>query len=373
MSDPLVSVLIPAYNHEQYVRETIESVIAQTYKNIELIIVDDGSADETYEKICAMRNVCEQRFKRVVFETQKNQGVAITSNKTFSMANGEYLFLLASDDVLEKSAIEKGCRFLQKNQDYVCVLGDNSFINKDSEKCCVDKDKNIVKRVRDSQTAGCDRYKTYCEFSKAVLTPVSSERADYRNMDFVSYDDLMWGHWLPIGAMIRKYDALKALPFSVNTPLEDFYLMLQIVKFGKIKVLKDVFLKYRIHGNNACLNWNKIYLDNITTFAYEIYLTKIKYPIYFRTKYQLHMFEKVRVLYELNEKIANSARYIKHHPDIVNNGWVPIVYMLTQLYKNNKETQKKPNFLEKLMYKIWKWLGKTLQNRKIVLNISYEK
>ena len=60
----LVSVVIPAYNHEKYIQTTIESVIAQTYKNIELLILDDGSSDNTWNKIQEMREKCERRFVR---------------------------------------------------------------------------------------------------------------------------------------------------------------------------------------------------------------------------------------------------------------------------------------------------------------------
>ena len=62
--NPLVSVIIPAYNHEKYIKKAIESIINQTYENIELIIVDDGSDDFTWNKIQEMKPLCEKRFRR---------------------------------------------------------------------------------------------------------------------------------------------------------------------------------------------------------------------------------------------------------------------------------------------------------------------
>ncbi len=93
MSNPLVSVIIPAYNHENYVQECINSIIEQTYKNIELIIVDDGSKDSTWNKIQEMKAVCEKRFVRVHFETKENEGTCKTLNKLLSLAKGEFIYL----------------------------------------------------------------------------------------------------------------------------------------------------------------------------------------------------------------------------------------------------------------------------------------
>lgn len=72
--EALVSVIIPAYNHEQFIQETIGSIIAQTYENIELIVIDDGSKDSTWNKINELKETCEERFTRVHFETQENEG-----------------------------------------------------------------------------------------------------------------------------------------------------------------------------------------------------------------------------------------------------------------------------------------------------------
>ena len=76
---PLVSVVISAYNHENYIQETINSIIAQTYEKIELIIIDDGSIDLTFEKILEMENVCKERFINIIFKKQKNQGIGTTA------------------------------------------------------------------------------------------------------------------------------------------------------------------------------------------------------------------------------------------------------------------------------------------------------
>ena len=115
-NSPLVSVIIPAYNHEKYVQETVKSIINQTYKNIELIIIDDGSTDNTWQKIQEIKEECEKRFKRVFFETKKNEGTCKTLTKLISLTQGEFVYLIASDDRAKPKAIEKEVAFLKKNK-----------------------------------------------------------------------------------------------------------------------------------------------------------------------------------------------------------------------------------------------------------------
>lgn len=97
-----ISVIIPVYNTEKYLDKCLSSVVNQTFKNLEIIIVDDGSIDSSYE-IC-------QKFanqdKRIVLLQQSNQGQGFARNKALLKANGEYIFFLDSDDYLELDAFE---------------------------------------------------------------------------------------------------------------------------------------------------------------------------------------------------------------------------------------------------------------------------
>jgi len=92
----LISVIIPAYNAEKYISETIESVIAQTYTNWELLVIDDGSTDATTDIVRSFAG----RDERIhLYINEKNMGVARTRNRGFDLARGEYIALLDSDDV----------------------------------------------------------------------------------------------------------------------------------------------------------------------------------------------------------------------------------------------------------------------------------
>jgi glycosyltransferase involved in cell wall biosynthesis len=98
---PLVSILIPAYNAEQWIEDTIQSALQQTWAKNEIIIVDDGSKDQTL--------AVAQRFasKGVFVTTQINQGAAAARNKAFSICQGDYIQWLDADDLLAPDKIEK--------------------------------------------------------------------------------------------------------------------------------------------------------------------------------------------------------------------------------------------------------------------------
>ena len=130
MESPLVSVIIPVYNHEKYVQETIKSIINQTYKNIELLMLDDGSKDNSFAKTLELKEECEKRFVRVVMETKENEGTKATTNKLFELASGKYVYLIASDDLAKPNAIQKELEFLENNPDYVLAVGDDEVIDK---------------------------------------------------------------------------------------------------------------------------------------------------------------------------------------------------------------------------------------------------
>ena len=92
MPTSLVSVIIPTYNTARYVQESIDSVLEQDYPNIQLIVIDDGSTDETVD-------IIRRYGERVVLLTQQNQGAAAARNAGLAAAEGGYIAFLDSDDV----------------------------------------------------------------------------------------------------------------------------------------------------------------------------------------------------------------------------------------------------------------------------------
>lgn len=100
---PLISVIIPIYNLENYIAKCIESVISQTYGNIEIVLVNDGSTDNS-EEVCS-RYV--QNDERIIYLTKENGGPSSARNKGIEIAKGEYIFFVDGDDYLASDTLEK--------------------------------------------------------------------------------------------------------------------------------------------------------------------------------------------------------------------------------------------------------------------------
>jgi glycosyltransferase involved in cell wall biosynthesis len=115
IKNPLVSIIIPAYNAEKYIKGAIESALAQTYKNIEIVVVDDGSTDKTKDI------VKEFADKRIKYIYQKNSGVAITRNTGIKNSTGEYIAFLDADDYYFPKKIEEEIKFLEQNKKFDLV------------------------------------------------------------------------------------------------------------------------------------------------------------------------------------------------------------------------------------------------------------
>lgn len=113
----LVSVVIPSFNHSKYITDCIKSLIAQTYDNIELIIIDDGSSDNSRRMIEALRGECEKRFKRFEFRYRSNMGLCRTLNEGLDWLSGYFFAPMASDDIWDKDKIEKQVKLFKSRKD----------------------------------------------------------------------------------------------------------------------------------------------------------------------------------------------------------------------------------------------------------------
>lgn len=111
----VVSVIIPIYNAQNYLRECVSSIISQTYSNIQIILINDGSTDESW-KIC---KELEKIDSRIIAVTQENGGVSVARNTGLSMATGKWIMFVDPDDALDKKIIEKLLNKLDKETDIV--------------------------------------------------------------------------------------------------------------------------------------------------------------------------------------------------------------------------------------------------------------
>ena len=211
MEEKLVSIVMPTYNCEKFIGNTIESVINQTYKNWELIIVDDCSTDNTKQLVDCYKEK-DNRIKYYKFS--ENQGAAMCRTKSMEIAKGNYIAFLDSDDLWKSNKLEKQIKFMEEN--------DYSFT--------------------------CTAYEQIDEKGKKLNKIINvKEKADYNR---VLLD-------CPVGNSTVMYNVDKLGKFKVPNirKRNDDALWLQILKKEKyIYGMKDVLMEYRIRANSISSN-----------------------------------------------------------------------------------------------------------------------
>lgn len=130
MNEPLVTLLMAAYNNAGFIKAAIDSVVAQTYENWELIVVDDGSYDGTYE-LAMLASLKDKRVK--VVRNASNMGVNYTLKRAHSLALGEFIAHFDSDDLLERWAIEEMLGLFFNRPELVFVYSDFAQIGRNGE------------------------------------------------------------------------------------------------------------------------------------------------------------------------------------------------------------------------------------------------
>lgn len=148
MKEQLISIIIPVYNVEKYLECCLNSVISQTYHNLEILLVNDGSTD-TSNMIC--KSFCKKDSRFIYFE-HNNTGVSFTRNRALENVHGEYVCFVDADDVLEKDAIEEQIKRIE-NHDMIItrykkidesgkILGESKIY----KKCSISSDE-MIKRL----------------------------------------------------------------------------------------------------------------------------------------------------------------------------------------------------------------------------------
>lgn len=256
MNNDLVTVAIPAYNHQDYVQETIISIISQTHKNLELVIFNDGSSDDTDTKIRELLPECEKRFVRLEYINKQNEGIAATWNKAIDWANGDYFYTIASDDVAMPHAIEMLYKFLSRHRKYAIAVGDNQIIDEKSQRCGWDLKRNNIAIDR-------AEYHTFGEYLK-------HERKDFNfnASEYGSYRTLIKGNYITNGKLFRKQAMMRIGKYKSGM-LEDWYMNLQLSKHYRIKFLDTILLSYRWHNNNAVKNRPQMKARHKAVLEYE--------------------------------------------------------------------------------------------------------
>lgn len=212
-SQPLVSIVIPCYNHENFIQNSIQSVIDQSYENIELIIIDDGSIDDSVVKIQEMIDSCKERFVRFEFRSRANRGLSPTLNEALEWCQGKYFSPLASDDIYIGNKISLQIDYLLINKCVVGLSGNIIYID--------DKSREV------SKTSFCN--------------------------DIVSFEKIIThNYFLPASSQIIKTSTIKSIGgYDDNLLIEDWDMWLRLALCGEIHFISDVLSYYRVHNSNT--------------------------------------------------------------------------------------------------------------------------
>ena len=197
--EKLVSVIIPAYNHQNFIKQCIESVINQTYRNLEIIIQDDCSTDNTLKEI---KKIKDKRVK--VVSSKKNQGIVDTLNDLTKLCHGDYVAVIGSDDIWYPNKIERQVNILKNNPNLGCVFTEADII--DEKGVLYDDEFSNALFLNNNMTWGqriklfFERGNYLCHSSSLIPINVIKEIGEY-NKTYRQLHD--YDYWTRI---ILKYD-----------------------------------------------------------------------------------------------------------------------------------------------------------------------
>lgn len=180
---PEVSVLMPAYNREQYIAQSIQSVLDQSFSNFELIILDDCSTDDTLKKIGEFN---DPRIK--VLRNTTNSGISFSRNKLLDNASGKYLALLDSDDLSLPHRLATQVEFLKNNPDLLLV-GSSSIAINDANKPIPSRSFLNKRYITDSEEIAATLFFRNCFYQSSVMFNSELLGSERYSMEFRSFGD----------------------------------------------------------------------------------------------------------------------------------------------------------------------------------------
>jgi glycosyltransferase involved in cell wall biosynthesis len=218
MIQPLISVVIPSYNHELFIEKCLSSVLNQTYQNLEIIVIDDGSKDNSCQII---KEIAEANPRKVKFFQQTNVGLIGTLNKSIDLIHGEYVSFLASDDFWLPEKIAKEYAAIMKHPKSAFVFSDCFFAYKDYFSDC--------------------RYSSYKKRLKKIPVGIPLQL----------YDQLLIENIIiTTTVLINTFFLRQVGQFDGKLAFEDFDMWIRLSKMGPIIYIDEPLAYYRLHDSN---------------------------------------------------------------------------------------------------------------------------
>jgi len=229
MNNPIISVILSVYNAEQYLKEAIESILNQTYKDFEFIIIDDGSKDNSLNIIKYFQN----NDNRILVISRENKGLIASLNEGINIASGKYIARMDADDISLPKRLEEQLRYMQEHED-VIVCG--SFIELFGAENKIRKYPITDEEIR-----------AFFVFRSPFAHP----------------------------ATMIQTEALKKVLYNKDyTHAEDYKLWMELLSYGKVYNIPKTLLKYRItaeqitsiYGEDSVIISKKIRREYIDDF-----------------------------------------------------------------------------------------------------------
>ena len=264
----LVSICIPTYNSEKYIKECLESVVNQSYKNIEIIISDNNSTDNTLEVI---KNLKISNLK--IHKNQTNIGMVENFNTAASMATGKYVKLLASDDLIDKFSIEKLITPFKIYKNLVLSSSAKKIINSKSE--------TIFHNISNLKTGKYDGKRIIQKILYSGRNPVGE----------------------PSAALIKREIIDKVGGFKSIYPMTlDIDFWMTILKLGDLFYINEPLASFRIQNDSYSVQKKSIneYSKWLKIKKEEGYINSLEY-LYIFSKYNISKILK-KIIYFLNAK-----------------------------------------------------------------------
>ena len=231
--NPQISVIIPIYNCEKYIKECLSSLIKQTFKNFEIICINDGSNDDTLK---ILKNF-EAKDERINIFNQNNSGAGIARNVGMKKSKGEYLIFLDSDDIFKKTMLEELYIKIKENESDVVICNSQNFEKKKWWKKYYKKNYLIKDNIIKQKT-----------FSSLDI------EKDFFNL-------FIWWPWDKL--FKRKYIENLGIEYQNLKSSEDlFFVAVSVIAAKKISYLDKILINHRIGIKNSVSNSRQKSWDN---------------------------------------------------------------------------------------------------------------
>lgn len=270
-----VSIIIPVYNVEKYIEECLESVIRQTYKNVEVILIDDGSTDKS-GKICDIYMNKDSRIKVI---HKKNEGAASAKNIGLKNISGTYVMFVDSDDVIDKKCVENKVRVLEET------------------------DADIV------QTKFLDMFKNNTQKYTSDIKNKLYKKDEFL-LEYIKYWEcaIFWNK-------LYKKEVLKDIEFIEGRCIDDEFFTYKIIQNSKKIVISNTYDYYYRHRKSSVMNdfghRKKILKDQID-FIYIRFLDIDKKNKSIRAVYLENLVDTYLLLSKDSVMDEETLKYLKH-------------------------------------------------------------